>query len=212
MKPNILSFSGAAMLALVLLLATPAVWGQMHGGSGMAGQSGSMNQNGNMNHPGMEQNGAMGMQNNAQASFVADMRRNSKVETDLSKLALKNSSNDDVKKLAKQVIAENRRDETTLMGAVSNSSNSGMQFGEPVPSQTRNAEKQMKKLTGVQFDAMYLAQMSGYVANDQKLISEASSEPSSADMGSLTMQMRNTADQRATQIAQVEQSENIKIK
>ena len=216
MRRNIFNFYGMA-LSLELLLATPGILSQMRSGGGMAGQNGNMNQPGNPNQqpgmsPGMQPNGQMAMQNDAKVSFFANARRNSKVETDLSKLALKNGSNDDVKKFAQQVISENRRNEMALTSAPgSNANTSGVPPTAPVPSQTHQAEKEMKKLTGTQFDAMYLSQMKGYVDNDQKIVSDASSMQNSADMGSLTMQLRNTADQRAKQIAQVAQSENIKI-
>jgi uncharacterized protein (DUF305 family) len=215
MRRSIFNFYGMATLSLgLLLLATPGVLSQMR--SGMAGQNGNTNQNGNMNQPGMspnmQPNGPMAMQNNAEVSCFANMRRNSKVETDLSKLALKNSSNDDIKKLAQQVISENRQNEMALTSTPASNANAyGLPPTAPVPSQTHQAEKEMKKLTGTQFDAMYLSQMKGYVENDQKLVSDASSTSNSADIGSLTMRLRNTTDQRAKQIAQIAQSENIKI-
>lgn len=212
MRRTISGFSSAMLLASgILLAASPTIAAQMR-------QNPSMGGNGNMNQtqPGMRpnnmpMNGSTTMQNNAQADFVATVRRNAKVETDLSKMALKNSSNDDVKKFASQVISENRRNETALTGATANANPSEMSFAAPVPSQTRDAEKQMKKLTGTQFDEMYLSQMDGYVKNDQKTISTAADLTGSPDMGSITMQLRNTADQRAKQIVQVAQSENFKV-
>ncbi len=216
MRQNLFHFSSMAMLLLGLLLAIPGALSQMRNGAGMAGQNGNMNQPGNTNQPGMtpngsQRNGAMDAQNNPETGFVANMRRNSKVETDLSKLALKNSSNDGVKNLAQQVISENRRNEMALTSATSNANASSMPLELPVPNQTRQAEKKMKKLTGTQFDGMYLAQMNGYVKSDRKIIGESSSVANSPDIGSLTMQMRNTADERLKQIAQVAQSENMKI-
>src|SRR5665213_1605140 len=119
MRRNIFNFYGIATLSLGLLLATPGALSQMR--SGMAAQNGNANPNGNMNQPGMspgmQPNGPMAMQTNADVSFFANARRNSKVETDLSKLALKNSSNDDIKKFAQQVISENRRNEMALTSA-----------------------------------------------------------------------------------------------
>ncbi len=217
MRRNILSLLSAAALTFGLL-AAPNAWAQMRGGSTMGGQQpGGMNQQGtqpNGTQPnGMQPNGNMGMQNpqnSAQAAFVANVKRNSKVETDLSKMALKNSSNDGVKQFAQQVIQENRKNEMTLTTA-DNTNSSGMPFMADVPDQTRKAEKQMKKTTGTPFDQMYLAQMDGYVKNDQKLVTDASANMNSADMGALTMQMRNMADARTKQIGQLAQSENFKI-
>ena len=208
MVQRFFSFLSMAVLGCgLLLLASPGAWAQAHGGYGGGQQPGGLNQ------PGTGPNGIVGAQNSAEATFVATMRRNSEVETDLSKLALKNSSNDDVKKLAKQVIQENRRDEIALTGASENANPGGTTptFAAPVPSQTRKAEKQMKKLAGTQFDEMYISQMNGYVKNDQKMVSDASSSENSADMQSLVIQLRNTADQRSQEIAHVAQGENFKI-
>jgi predicted outer membrane protein len=209
MGRNVRELFTAAMLTAGMLFVGTTGWSQMRGGSPMGSP-----QPGGMNQPGMNQPGAagqQGMQNSAMASFAADVKRNNKAETDLSKLALKNSSNEDVKKLAQQVIQENRRSATALAGAMSEQNQSGMMFDSPVPSQTREAEKRMKNLTGSPFDQIYLSQMDGYVKNDQKLANDASGMTGSADLGSLSMQLRNTADERARQIAQVAQSENFKI-
>jgi|GEM_PF-4660735 len=211
MKWNRFEFAGASILSLGLLLAVPGALAQMHGGPPM-GPPGGMNQNqpGN-NNPNQPGNG-MQQNNGAQAQFVANMRRNIKVEDDLSRLALKNSSNDDVKKLANQVIKENRSNDMQLSAAIMDSGPSVPMFGASVPKQTRKAEKQMKKMTGKQFDLLYLEQLDSYVRNDQKVATEAAENGTSNDrMGSLTMQLRNTADQRLKQIGQVTQSENSKI-
>ena len=214
MKWNRFEFAGAAMLSLGVLLAAPGGLAQMHGGSSM-GSSGGMNQSQNgMGQPGNgTKQAGMGTQQNSagQAQFVANMRRNITVEDDLSKMALKNSSNDDVKKLAHQVLSENRSNEMEMTSATMSAGPSAPTFGPSVPKQTRQAEKKMKKMSGTQFDMLYLEQMDGYVKNDQQVAEEASQNDSSGDMGSLTMKLRNTADQRAKQLAQVAQSENFKI-
>ncbi|MEO6828813.1 MAG: hypothetical protein ABI164_03315, partial [Acidobacteriaceae bacterium] len=94
---HIIRLLGGVVLSSCLLIATFG-WSQMRGGSSMGAQPGGMNQQpGGMNQqqPGMERNG-MGMQggqNGAEAVFVANAKRNIRVETDLSKMALKNSSN-----------------------------------------------------------------------------------------------------------------------
>lgn len=202
-----------AVVATALFLAgTSVMLGQMRPGS-MAGQSGNMNQQ----QPGMQQNnmqpGQMTPQNSAEANFVANMRRNSKVEADLSKMALKNSSNDQVKQFAQQVISENRRNDMALTSAAnSNGSLAEMSFSAPVPSQTHQAEKQMKKTTGTDFDKLYIGQMDGYIKNDQQLTTNASSGTATGNMGSVAMQLRNTADNRVKQLAQVAQSENLKLR
>lgn len=204
----------SAVVAGVLVAPSPAMLAQMRGGGmGAPPPQPGMQQN---TQPGMPNNGmpnqAMGTQNNPEAIFVGHIRRNSKVETDLSKLALKNSSNDAVKKMAQQVVSEDRQNGIQLTGATaSNPALQDLTFGEQTPSESRQAEKQMKKLTGIPFDQMYLSQMDAYVKDDQKTINEASSL-SSSNMGPVLMQMRNTSDDRAKQIAAIAQSENFKIR
>jgi len=210
MRWNISGSSCAAILVSAFLFA-PAAQAQVPGAPPAGGQ------NGNMNQPGMSPNNmqptpGMRQQNNAQSSqeqaFLATMRRNAEAETELSKLALKQSGNDNVKKFAQQVISDNRKAEGQLdMSA----SNAGVSFAPPIPEETRKAEKQMKKQTGTQFDGMYLAQMDAYVKNDQKTVGDSSLTNSSQDLQSLTMRLRTQADERAQQIAQLAQSENIKI-
>ncbi len=192
-----------------LLLASSGAHAQMRGGSPMGGQTGSMGgQPGNMGQPGMpanmQQNGSQLMQQNA---FIT-LRRNQQIETDLSKMALKNSSSDNVKKFAQQVITDNRRMERDLVAPDS----TGMPaFSSPVPSQTKKAEKEMKKTTGQPFDQMYLVQMDAYVKNDRQTVQGMSSMMDSPDSSRLGMQMRTLSDDRAKQIAQLTKEANFKI-
>ncbi len=210
MKSNIARIS-CAIVAAGLLATTPAILSQMRGGGTMGPppqQSQPGMQPNNMQQP----NGPMAMQNNPEAMFIGHIRRNSKVETDLSKLAVKNSSNDGVKTFASQVISENRKNEMEMTSTTASNPNlSNMSLAADTPSQTRKAEKQMKKLSGTPFDAMYISQMEGYIKDDQKTIGDASDTMNSSDMGSMLMQMRNTTDNRSKQLAQLAQSENIKI-
>jgi len=212
MRHNVSSFSSIALLMSGLLLATPAVLAQMRGGGApIGGQNGSMNQPGTSPNN-MQPNGGMQQQNSPQAnmerSFLADMRRNLNVETELSKLAVKNSSNDNVKKFAQQVISENRSVDSQLN---TSASNDGMTFAPQVPSQTRKAEKQMKKLNGEPFDQMYLVQMDSYVKNDQQTTRNASATMSLPEVSDVGMRMRTLADTRSQEIAKLTQEAHFKI-
>lgn len=209
--------------AIVMMLAS-GLWltsatplrAQMAGGAGMAGSP--QGQMGGQPQPGMNNprlgNGAnaMGQQNNPQAvaerNFLGTMRRNNKVETELSKLALKKSTNDNVKKFAQQVITENHRTGNSLSGAASSAN---IMTPDEVPSETKKIMKQMKGQTGTQFDASYISQMDGYVKSDQKATTENSGSTMPADMQAMSMQLRRTADNRAQQLSQIAQSENFKL-
>jgi len=201
MRLRTIRIFGAATLVLGLFAATSPILAQRQSGMGAQAQ------------PGIGQPGTTSPQNTAQTAFVAHMRRNSMVETNLSKMALKNSDNAQVKDFARQVISENRKSDMAMSSA--NESSFGPSatptFGEDTPSQTRKAEKQMKKMKGTQFDEMYLSQMNGYIQDDQKATANASDTLSSSQIGSLVMQLRNTADARSKQLAQVVQSENLKL-
>ena len=211
-KRNLFSSLGVALVAGGLACATtPAVQAQMGGG-----QTGGM-QGGSMNRPSMPgnntgPNGPMGQQNTMEATmeqnFMGRMRSNSMAETEFSKLALKNSSNDNVKKLAQRTILDNRR----MDGAMTGSATTGdVPMNSGLSSQAHKAVKSMKKLTGTPFDQMYLSQMNGYINSDQKVLSDSSIAVNSPDMRALMAQMRTLTDNRQQQLRQVAQSENFKI-
>jgi predicted outer membrane protein len=203
------------VLAGGLLLTCPTSLRAQHmggmGGSPQAGMGGGGQPQPGMNTPGMP-GSAMNQQNNPEAeaerNFIGTMRRNIKAEAELSKVALKQSSNDNVKKFAQQVIAENRRLGTSLANAASSAN---MMVPDSLPSQTKNAMKQMKKQTGTQFDATYISQMDGYIKSDQQTASAAAGTLNAPNMQGMTTQLRTTAENRAQQLAQIAQSENFKL-
>jgi putative membrane protein len=136
------------------------------------------------------------------------IRRNIEVETKLSKMALKKSGNDDVKKFAEQVIADNHK----LEGKVSVPASSDTLPAAPeVPKQTQQAEKQMKKLSGQQFDQLYLVQMDAYIQNDQQIAGKASQMTSVPPVSQVGTEMQPVAEQHQKQIAQLTQEEHMKI-
>lgn len=181
------------------------------GGSPQGQTAGQPQQGANMQGTGPNApNGMMGrssLQANLEGNFLSTMRRNNKAETDMSKLALKNSSNDNVKQMAQQVIAENRK---TDMALGSTAETDHLSLDTSLPSQTRKAMKEMKKLIGTDFDKMYLSQMDGYVKNDRQTTQGAESAMNSSDLSALTMQLRRATDSRAQQLTQVAQSENLR--
>jgi len=210
---------GLAIIAsgLMLVPVCPACAQRMGsmGGSPQGPMGGQPGAN-NPGMPGSNPNGMTGQQNmmqvNMEQHFLGTLRRNSKAETELSKLAVKNSSNDAVKKMAQDVIQQNHKTDSSITASLSSAAPGGaMGMMTDIPSQTKKALKQMKKLTGNPFDMMYMSQMDGYIKSDQKLTSDASTQLDSTDMRAMTMQLRTVADNRAQQLAQVAQSENVKI-
>lgn len=215
MKPgNNFNFLKASLLApgVLLLTMTPAILGQMHGTAPMGGSPNNMNNtNPNMSPDGMQPNGLMGTQNAdqiAEQNMFGNLRRNFDVETKLSKMALKNSSNDDVKKFAQQVITENHGMSNDL--TVPNPTGE-MMGPEMVPSQTKKAEKAMKKMTGKPFDQMYLVQMDAYIKDDQQVANKAEAATNAPKVSEVGMRVRSMSDDRQKQIATLTQETGFKI-
>jgi predicted outer membrane protein len=220
MRPSIFRSSRIMLTAtaLLLLTTTPAVLAQMPGSAPMGGaptttgtQPNGMQPNG-MQPNGMQPMGPTASQNNRQLAVetqtFGNIRRNIDVENKLSKMALKKSSNADVKNFAKQVIADNRKLEGQVLLPASSE---GMTFMPEVPKQTRQAEKQMKKLSGTQFDQLYLIQMDAYVNNDQQVARKAAQTTSVPKVSNVGSQLQTVTQQHQQQIAQLTKEEHIRI-
>lgn len=142
--------------------------------------------------------------------FVAQMRRNSDVENNLSKAALKKSKNDDVKKLAQETIAQNRKNEMALTSAVSGDPNMSSLPYEGIPDITKEAQKKMKTATGAEFDQIYLVQMKNYFQDDQRTI-EAAQGMKNENLEHVLEQLKKSADDGLARVTEVGQSENFKL-
>ncbi len=216
-RKNHFNFLKASLLAagLLLLTMTPAARAQMHGGAPMGGASPNSNMNnpnGNMSPDGMQPPGTIGMQNNdmmIEQNMFGNLRRNFDVENDLSKMALKNSSNDDVKKFAHEVISENHGVSNDLI--MPNPNGDTLMPPEMVPSQTKKAEKQMKKMTGKPFDQMYLVQMDAYIKNDQEVAQKAQSATNVPKVSEVVTRVRSLSEDREKQIGTLTQETGFKI-
>jgi len=206
---NNFSFFRAGSLATGLLLLTlaPGALAQMHGGGApMGGTPNSMNNNNNNMAPGMSpENSDQMMERN----MFGNLRRNFDVETKLSKMALKNSTNEDVKKFAQQVITENHGLSNDL---ILPNPTGEMMAPELVPSQTKQAEKQMKKMTGKPFDQMYLLQMDAYIKNDQQVAHSAESMMSVPRVSEVANRVQSVSEEREKQIGTLTQGEGFTIK
>lgn len=210
------NFLKAGLLApgLLLLAMTPAALAQMQGGTPMGGapNSNMNNPNGNMAPDRMRPTGPMAPQNDEQVmerNTFGNLLRNFDVETRLSKMAAKNSSNEDVKKFAQQVITENHGISKDL---ILPTPTSGMMEPELIPSQTKKAEKQMKKMTGKPFDEMYLVQMDAYIKNDHQVAHNAESTMSSPKLSELANRVQSVSEDREKQIGTLTRETGFMIK
>jgi predicted outer membrane protein len=213
MRRDNFSFLSVASLVVGALLSTlaPAAVGQMHAPASMSGASNMNNNNNNMAPDGMQPSGPRAPENNEQMmerNTFGNLRRDFDVENDLSKMALKNSSNEDVKKFAQQVISENHSMSNEL---VLPNPNGEMMDPEMVPDQTKKAEKQMKKMTGKPFDQMYLVQMDAYIKNDQQVAHSAQTMMSVPKVSEVGTRVQSVAEDREKQIATLTQETGFKI-
>lgn len=143
--------------------------------------------------------------------FLANMRRNTKVQTDISKMALKNSQSEAVKKLAHQVISEDRKSEMAMTGAAAPSPDLSHSYHVPKPpQQTLDAEKNMKKLTGTAFDKAYLAQLNAYLKDSQQAIEKASQDKGS-QLAPLYKRLKEGNDRLLKQFQATTETEKLTI-
>jgi predicted outer membrane protein len=194
MMQRVIGFSGAVVLAAGLMaFSTPAAQAQASG-----------------NEQGHNSAAAGGTQ--GEINFLAYMRRNTKIETDISKIALKNSQSNGVKKLAKQVIKDNRKDEMGMTGAASPNPNLAQSYyvHEP-PQETVDSEKKLKSLKGSEFDRMYISMLAAFVQDDQKAIDQASKSMNDSELGPLIGQMKQRVEKRSKLLQQTAESEHLKI-
>ncbi|HVC89145.1 MAG TPA: DUF4142 domain-containing protein [Acidobacteriaceae bacterium] len=138
---------------------------------------------------------------------LAHLYRNTNVETNLSKMAMKNSTNADVKKFAHQVMSDDRNAGGELMEYAMKYN---LRLIAEAPASTVEAEKQMKKLTGEAFDKMYLVQMDAFVKDDQKTAAQASAI-SDSEVSAIGTKIQNLASDRAKQITALTTGEGFQI-
>jgi hypothetical protein len=202
-KQKIFCHLTSLMLASGLILtATAAALAQMSGRPG-----------GDLNRPGMQPDPLGSTQSssleNLQRDLLSNILRDGNAETALSRVALEQSSNENIRKLAQQTIANNL--------TISKSLYSGA-LGRicPVISQTPNQvlemAKKMKELTGIQLDGVYLSQLQAYVRHDQKMMKDTRAFGSSPDIDGMVMQMRALADSRMHQIDQIASGESFLLR
>lgn len=199
---------------LLLLTLTPVALAQIHGAAPMGGTPATNNMNNpnsTMSPDGMQPPGSVGSQSSEQMmvrNTFGNLRRNFDVENRLSKMAVKNSSNEDVKKFAQQVITENHGLANDL---ILPNPTGEMMAPEMVPSQTKKAEKQMKKMTGKPFDQLYLVQMDAYIKNDQEVAHSAGSMMSEPKVSEVVNRVQSISEERAKQIGTLTQETGFKI-
>ena len=144
----------------------------------------------------------------AQEAVLTRISRNSQIETQMSKMALKNSENADVKKFAKQVIKDN----SGIGGRVFSASityNFHPQI--EIPEATSQAEKKMKQAKGADFDKIYLVQMDAFVKDDKDAATEASATKGQGDVSEIGDRLQQLVESRRPQITQLLQEEGFKI-
>ncbi|MEO6828815.1 MAG: DUF4142 domain-containing protein [Acidobacteriaceae bacterium] len=215
MKQSFLKFLGITGLCAVLLLGTPAILGQTQAGSPLMNRSGSADGHGMS--PKMQSNGPVAPQNNVQfiEQHVSDtIRENLAMEIELSELALKRSRSSNVKKFARQVIAENSplaAEAKQLAPDKSGVFPNPMFEGTRQTVGTKAAEKKMNTMSGAQFNNRYLQQMYKYAQNDQQVGHSAYAMMDLSRVSPLGRRMWDMANKRVKRVEKLAKELKIKL-
>lgn len=179
--------------------------GGMGGGMGMPGNNSS--QSPLFGNPVSSQNGNMVIL--PEQGYFRDLATNAQTETDLSRLALTNSGNDGVKKLAQQVIADHQKQDDAVSEAASKLK---VVLQQGPSGHLRKLEKKMQSLTGSQFDQAYLKELSHDVTQDKNRANDEMLTTNAPDIRQLMLEVQDTAKNCSKQIADVGKAENLKLK
>lgn len=126
--------------------------------------------------PGTPQGSTNSSKTLAERSLAGALLSNIRAETQFSKVALKNSTDAQLKKLARQVISQNGKLDAQLVTLIAGDSvvnNEVYNFGH-LTSRARDTERQLKKLHGTDFDRAYVAAMDQYGQKARTMISDHS--------------------------------------
>ncbi|HEX4020284.1 MAG TPA: DUF4142 domain-containing protein [Acidobacteriaceae bacterium] len=201
------------MVVLAGCLAAAPALAQMNEGMGMPSNMGTQGQMQRPGQPQMPGNNMPGQQNNMNSmvdqSFLRGVSQNAQIETNLSQMAIKNSSNDNVKKLAQQVILDHQQMSSELSDAANRRN---IPLSDNLPGHVRKDEKKMQALSGNDFDQAYLKELDRYVKDDQSRAESVESATNSPDMRQLTMEVQSMAQNHTHEIAEVAKAENLSLK
>lgn len=135
--------------------------------------------------------------------------RNTTLETNMSKMAMKKSQNADVKKFAHQVISENNSLASRMFTYANR--DGYLLRGGPAPAEISQAQKQMKKLSGTDFDKVYLMQMANLVNDDMRAVQDAGNPKDETELSSICAKVESQSTDRKKQITQLASGENFMI-
>ena len=138
----------------------------------------------------------------------AHINRNAKLEVDISKMAMKNSQNADVKKFAHQIISENNSLESELF---TYAERDNYQLRADPPAEAVQAQKKMKPLTGADFDKLYLTQMVSFEKDDLQAVQDAGTPGSGTELSAVCAKVQSQSADRTKQITQLAAAENFII-
>jgi predicted outer membrane protein len=194
------------LVGAFLLGCAPLVFAQI-GRSNGAG-----NVNDDLNRPGL-QSGSPTAQSSSrkheERDFFSNILRDGKAETELSKLAIQQSSDGQLKTFARQMISDNLRISQELY---SGSLGNICPVISQTPARVRDIVTTMKTLSGIQFDGTYLSQLEAYIEHDQEMIKGAPDFSNFSAMETTVSQMRLLAEHRTLQIGRLAEDDNIVLR
>lgn len=138
----------------------------------------------------------------------AHINRNAKLEADISKMAMKNSQNADIKKFAHQISSESNSIESELF---TYAERDNYQLRGDPPAEALEAQKKMKSVTGTDFDKLYLTQMASMVKDDLQAVQDAGTPKSGTELSAVCAKVQSQSDDRMKQITQLATGENFII-
>lgn len=158
---------------------------------------------------GSSQTAQSSSQKHIERDFFSNILRDSNAETMLSEIAIQQSSDDQLKKFAHQIISDNQRISQELY---SGSLGNICPVISQTPARVHDIAKKMNHLSGIQFDGTYLSQLEAYIEHDQAMIKGAPNFSNFLDMETTVSQMRLLADYRIDQIGKLADNDNIVLR
>lgn len=184
--------------------------GAMAGQGGMAGQGDMAGQGTPMTGTTPANSaGVMDADSMVREGFLRDVSTNGQMETELSRLALTQSSNQSVKSLAQQVIQDHQKFADDLASAAKEHDTA---VPNGLPGHFRKNEKKLQSLSGSAFDQAYLKQLSHDVKSDQKESKQVAHTMDTPVLQHFAMTVETSAENRLHQIDELAKSENVPLK
>jgi putative membrane protein len=175
-----------ATAAFTGLLALAPAFAQNQGGTAAADTAGAPRNTKSDETQKMDKKGSMGQLSSKDHKFVMDAAADGMMEVELGRLAAQKASNADVKAFAQRMVTDHSKANQRLMQVASQS---GVTLPTTLPADKRKEVDQMTRLSGAEFDRMYMGHM---VKAHKKDVAEFEKQASKSDNSSVQSFARET--------------------